>query len=84
MIKPGDILLYTGAGLIAWLLFRGARSQGKIWEEKQQKREEKKKNKRFVFANNNNKQNSIKGGKFFVKEKKYTQKIYFNFIFRLF
>jgi len=43
MIKPSDILLYTGAGLIAWLLFRGARSQGKIWEERQQKREEKKK-----------------------------------------
>jgi hypothetical protein len=26
MLKPADILMYTGAGLAAWLLFRGARS----------------------------------------------------------
>ena len=43
MIKPADILLYTGAGLIAWLLFRGARSQTRIWQESEQKQEERKK-----------------------------------------
>ena len=43
-IKPEDILLYTGAGLIAWLLFRGARTQTRIWEEKEeQKKQESKK-----------------------------------------
>lgn len=42
MIKPADILLYTGAGLIAWLLFRGARSQVQIWKESEQKQAEKK------------------------------------------
>jgi hypothetical protein len=42
MIKPGDILLYTGAGLLAWLLFRGARSQTKIWQESEEKQSQKK------------------------------------------
>lgn len=43
MIKPADILLYTGAGLIAWLLFRGARSQTRIWSEQEKKQEQAKK-----------------------------------------
>jgi len=43
MIKPSDILLFTGAGLIAWLLFKGARSQTKIWEQTEKKQEEKRK-----------------------------------------
>jgi hypothetical protein len=42
MIKPGDILLYTGAGLLAWLLFKGARSQSKIWQESEEKQSQKK------------------------------------------
>lgn len=42
MIKPGEILAYTGAALIAWLLFRGARSQTKVWEEKEKKEQQKK------------------------------------------
>jgi len=42
MIKPGDILLYTGAGLLAWLLFKGAKSQTKIWKESEEKQAQKK------------------------------------------
>jgi hypothetical protein len=38
MIKPGDILLYAGAGLLAYLVFKGAKTQVRIYDSEEEKR----------------------------------------------